>query len=244
MRMTARDRLEAIKRCPEYLAYQKALRAYHRSKETDPKKRRALLGEIRFSWDPLELLALSLPAELHDFDEHMAGLLKSLDREAIVVVKESQWPRPRGEAEPRPGAVWTLHKGRMFVRLKIDLHRTEGELTKAFARMIRAWKAFARKHQYLPEGRARKQTKPSKDGTNQSYYDPWEIYDLCKKGMSLSSIVLNKTGHINPVYNPEASASYKRVERAYTQAERMIQTVSAEAKSWLPKNRPLVLPPS
>lgn len=228
MRMTERDRLMAIARCPEYLKYREAL--LKSAEESDSEKKIALLGKIRFPWDPIELLYLSLPTGVPGFDEIREGLLKSLEREAVVMVKESEWPRPRGKAEPVPGTIWTLNKGRVFVRLRIDLSRTEGELTEAFAGMIKAWK-----QQYMLKERTRKKTD----------YDPWEIYDLFKTGLSKNEIARRKTGksyppgkESNPTYNDELSAPDKRVDRAYNQAGKMIQAVGAEVKSWFTKNGP------
>ena len=66
MKMTTQDRLEAIKRTPQYLEYQETL--LESCKETDPTKQQAILKKIRFPWDPMEIHYLTLP-EGHNFDE-------------------------------------------------------------------------------------------------------------------------------------------------------------------------------
>ena len=85
MKMTAYDRLEATKRCPECLKYQEALLKI--AEETDPEKKLSLLGKVRFPLDHLELYYLSLLG-LPGFDEIKKELLERFEREAVVLLNE------------------------------------------------------------------------------------------------------------------------------------------------------------
>ena len=230
MKMTEHDRLEAIKRTPQYLKYQETLRKS--SKETDPKKKLALFKKVRFPWrDDIEFQYLIF-SELPGFDEIKQGLIKHLEREAVVMVTENKWPR--GKKGPVPNATWTWNKNRLFVRLSIDLNKSERELTKRFKEIIKTVKEELK--QDISQGRT---TRKKRD------YDPWDVYELCKKGLSKNKIARMKSGENyppgkknSPIYNPELSAPDKRVDRAYNQAVKMIQAMSAEIESWYSKNLP------
>ena len=130
MRMTTRDRLEAIRRCPKYLEYRKALEEYY--KESDSEKR--LSKKPRFPWSPLELHYLTMRPDAPIRE----ALLKLFEREAVVLMKEGQgeW----GENGPipisLPDSLWTWHKNRMYMRLSIDLNKNDEELKDCFIEIV------------------------------------------------------------------------------------------------------------
>jgi len=212
MKMTMEDRLEAIKRCPQYLEYQKAF--LEASKESDPKKRCAILKKIRFPWrDPLEFHYLCLPDE-PGFDGHRKGLLKHFDRESVVLVKEGEGPW--GKNRPEPNSIWTYNKSRVFMRLSIDLNKSDEELKKSFMEIVNCAKEDMYRHGLMKPGVPKGRTTRKK-----REYDPWEIYDLCKKGLSKNEIARMKSGlGGNPIDNPDLSTPDKRVDRAYNQAKK------------------------
>jgi hypothetical protein len=224
----------AIERCPEYLKYRHAL--LKRIEEPDPEKKLARIG--RFPWRPLEFLYLILPPGIPEVDEMKRGLLERFEREAVVLVKAGQWPR--GKNEPAPDSVLTLHRGRLFVRLSIDLNKSDEELKKCFMEIVKNAKETMYQGQVVKPGVFEGRT------TKKPAYDPWEIYDLHKKkGLSLLEIVHRLSGkepprgERTPAYDPELWPPYKRIERAYNQALKMIQAESTKVKSWFPEQPPV-----
>ena len=229
MKMTQRDRLEATLRTPQWRKYQEALRKSY--KETDPKKRLALFRNVHFPWsDPLEFQYFAF-SKLPGFDEIKQALLKHLERKTVVLVTENEWPC--GKDGPVPNRVWTWNKNRLFVRLLIDLNKSERELKKRFIEIVKA----AREEM-------KQRTSEGMTTSKKREYDPWEIYDLRKKKeLPLLEIARRHygkrtpRGRRSPSNNKKLWPPYKGVERAYNQAEKMIQARSAEIESWYSKNR-------
>ena len=231
--MTARDRLEAISRCPKYLEYQKAMEEY-REKSDSAKK---LSERPRFPWNPLELVYLTMPPDNPKFDEIREALLSRVfDREAVILMREGQgeWGENGPIPVTLPDALWTWRKNRMYMRLSIDLNKSDKELKECFIKIVNhAKKDMFRDKALNPdvsEGRTARKKRE---------YDPWEIYDLHEKeGVPLLEITHRMTGERgvgkenNPAYNEKLDALNKRIVRAYRQAVRMIQVISAEAGNW------------
>ena len=103
-------------------------------------------------------------------------------------------------------------------RLTIDINLT-GKMSDILEDVKKAVERF-REKQNVSQTRAR--------GTKD--YDPWGIYDLRHSGLSLLEIARKLTGkkytrgqEKSPAYNPKLWPPYKRVERAYKQAVKMIQ---------------------
>jgi hypothetical protein len=214
MKMSEHDRIMAISRCA---GYEKDFREFLKVWATSREKAEALSRNLCRKWR----LEVPIPPRLGKDEENF---FEANRREAFVELAENKWPT---------NALLVKYQAYIgeyqFVRWRIDLTKNEKELLQAFTKKIRSWK------RHIPKQRK----------TRKTTHDPWEIYDLHKKkGLSLLEIARRKTGKSytgkenNPAYNEELEASDKRVRRAYKQAEKMIQAVSAEFKSWYRKNLP------
>jgi hypothetical protein len=138
--------------------------------------------------------------------------------EAIEEVTEDQFNQLIGDRKPLQGELTGLinpYTRLVTMRLKIDMARSEGELLNAFSEKIKAWKKYV----------------PKEVGKRKTIYDPWDVYDQHKSGLSFSEIARRLSGkdyprgQKSPAYNEELWPPYKRVKRAYDQAVKMIQTI-------------------
>jgi hypothetical protein len=151
-----------------------------------------------------------VPPHLGKEDEAWRTISHVNQREAILELTEDQWPNRLVEIHQRA-------EGKCIcVRLKIDLTRREKELGKAFVDKLRSWTKGISK-----DGRSRK-----------TKYDPWKIYDMKHdESLSLNRIAQKlygkelPRGKRTPVYTEKLWQPYKRVDRAYAQAKKMIQAV-------------------
>lgn len=107
------------------------------------------------------------------------------------------------------------------VHWSIDLSKSDDDLRNTFNQKIKNMKKMVEKD---------KKRKPK-----EMLYDPWEVYDLHKSGYSLLEIARKKEGkHYTrgmktPEYNYRLGAPYKRVQRAFDRAKKMIQAVEDDA---------------
>lgn len=141
---------------------------------------------------------------------------------------------------------WTFDGGAVFVKdsvsvcLLIDLSRSERELEQAFSQKVKQWK------EQLNSLRIRAGKVDSKKKPRKTTYEPWDIYDLRKFGLSLNQIACRKSGENppcgqrTPAYNEKLWSPYKRTKNAYDRAVKMIQVIEEEAhrrmKEWKERN--------
>lgn len=214
MKMSAHDRIEAIKRHPLCI---KHLQMLHKiESESDEKKKRLLRKKLNWKWTPEDFAAVTLTNK-----EDKKLILKLQERDSIVMINENQFPRPKSAVDyDLLDVQWVYHRKHLYVKLKIDIYRTEKELTKRFAEMVKAWK------------KDKDIAVPKEKMQGNIEYDKWLIYDKKKKpGMSFLKIALELNGETypkgdrSPSVNSKLWSPYKRVKRAYQTAEKMIQSV-------------------
>jgi hypothetical protein len=164
---------------------------------------KAFLEKLLQKWE----LKSPLPPHLDKKSENRK-IFKVNQREAILELTEDEWPNSLYTS-------LSLAIGKcVFVRLKIDLTRSKKELEKAFSDKIRSWT------KNVSKDRKPRETK----------YDPWKIYDLVHDDdLNFSQIALKlhgenfPRGKRDPSHNEKLWLPYKRVKRAYDQAQDMIQ---------------------
>lgn len=233
MRMSERDRLMAIARKLEYIEDYKKI-----SKNFDeviniistlckpvPNPPNAMIyeGQIALQdlcskvckkWN-LRQLIRPYSEQYKSVDENSLSINQT---EAIEGVTEDQFSQLIGDHKPLHGELTGLinpHTRFVTMRFKVDMARSETELLNAFSEKIKAWK------QHIPKQVRKRKT----------IYDPWDIYDQKKSGLSFLEIARRLSGKDyprgkrGPTYSEELWPPYKRVQRAYSQAAKMIQTV-------------------
>lgn len=114
-------------------------------------------------------------------------------------------------------ADYVLRKKR-FLNVEIDLLKNTKKIEKKLSQLVRSYK------KYVTTDSTRHKT---------TIYDPWHIYDLHKSnGLSLLEISRQlhggtyPRGSKTPAYNYRLWAPFKNVQRAYKQAEKMINNVT------------------
>lgn len=202
MRLDDSDRLMATARRPDYIEdWKELISAFSKRKKSQTIK--TLHKRLCQKWK----LKSPIPPHLGKEGKDWETIFKANQLEAILELTENEWPNSLYASLSE--AIGKC----VFVRLKIDLTRSQKELLKAFSEKIKSWTK-----------NISKETKPRKPKE-----DPWEIWDLYKKTRSLLAIARQKSGKRylrgkkTPVYNEELWPPYKRVKRAYDQAKEMIQ---------------------
>lgn len=233
MRMSERDRLMAIARKPEYIADHKKISEHsdqlmkriNTLLKPGPNPPNAIIYESQVALHKLcdeVCQKWNLNQLIHPYSEKHKSVdensLSTNQTEAIEELTEDEFSQLIGDHKPLRGNLTSLinpHTRFVTIRLKVDMAKSEGELLKAFSAKIKTWKKF------IPKETRKRKTE----------FDPWEIYDQKQSGLSLVEITRRlsgkdyRRGERCPAHNKELWTPYKRVERAYKQAEKMIQTI-------------------
>lgn len=233
MRMSEHDRLMAIARKSEYIEDHKEIRKksdeimnmISRLCKPGPNPANAMVYEgmvalqglysnVCKKWN-LKQLIRPYSEKYKNVDENSL-LINQI--EAIEELTEDQFSQLQGDHKPSLGELTSLinpHTRCVITRLKVDMDRSEIELLNAFSDKIKAWK------KHIPKDERKRKT----------ICDPWDIYDQKTSGLSFLEIARRLSGKDYPrgkgvpAYNEELWPLYKRVERAYEQAVKIIQTI-------------------
>ncbi len=118
-------------------------------------------------------------------------------------------------ARVKKGKTFTPKLKRNILTVQLDLASQRDPLRR-FKKLVRQYRNGVKR----PTARERETT-----------LDPWEVYDMHKKGKRLLSIAKEKYRfRNNPAYDNKAMSYYKQVERAYKKAEKMIEAVRLQRK--------------
>lgn len=227
MKLDEYNRLRAIVRCPSYIEeYNEIGNLFYEVKaERDPDRRKA--AEIRFNEADKRLcrkwnLILPISATRMTDKESSKQIDAIHERKAIDGWTEEDAPTFPRESycnalsyNPLLGtsAKDVREYGYVYIRLRIDLNKTDGELKKSFIEMIN----FLRECSSLP-----KIKKPRK-----TIYNPWDVYDLHAGGLGWLKIA-------SELWPQDASPTFGTdtarhdVEQAYNRAVEMIQFVESK----------------
>ncbi|MGA3279900.1 MAG: hypothetical protein ABSD50_02820 [Smithella sp.] len=194
----------AISRHPIYIKDIEEIRKLFKKEinKTDPKSIEVLQEKLCTKW---RLKSPVIPCFGKDKDD----FIKVNSQNPIIELNEGEWPN----------ALYMDYSAAIgeykFVRLQINLTRSNKELLDAFGKIIKTWGGK------FPKDRMQRKT----------IYDKWFIYDKHKSGIPLLKIALelNKKTYPrderSPAYNEELWPPYKRVHRAYKIAEKIIKSV-------------------
>lgn len=210
----------------------------------------ALHEKICTKWDIQDLCLCN--------EEGSLGLIIH-EREAVKEVSDVEWARLL-TTNPQESIATPFSRVKgdcLYIKLRIDLRRSEEELRDAFSRKIMDWKIartvgkerpddyytafwkrFAALRLKYPDDDMFKITRKAikvERKVRATIYDPWEIYNKHQAGKSLLEIARElhgknyPPGKRSPAYNEKLWAPYKDVRRAYNQAQKMIKAVEEGA---------------
>lgn len=234
MRMSDRNRLMAIARNQEYIGDHKRVR--EKSDELlkkinelckpGPNPPNALISDETAALHELCLevcrkwkLKQLIPPFSEKYKPVDKNAIEFNRQEAIEEITEDAFSQLVGDRRPARGQLTSLINPRtrsVIVRLSIDMTKSKGELLSAFTEKLEGWKKYI----------------PKEAGKRKTEYDPWDVYDQHKSGLSFSEIARRLSGKDyprgkkSPAYSEEFWPPYKRVKKAYEQAVKMIQTVN------------------
>ncbi len=206
MRLDDSDRLMATARCPEYIEDWNEFISELGKGTTNLQTIKTFLEKLCRKWELKSPIYPYLSKKGED-----SKIFEVNRREAILELTEDEWPNSLCISLSKP-----IGKC-VFVRLRIDLTRSEKELKKYFGQMIKAWKRD------IPKERKARKTK----------FDPWEIYNMHKvdghKFPKIAEILYERDRKSNE-FLYAYKQYFERVNAAYSRAEDMINQVSKEAK--------------
>ncbi len=119
-----------------------------------------------------------------------------------------------------PFQCYLCNDDNLIIQLRVDLRATEKELSASFDKLIGEIK-----HRYCKNSGEKKIRKTK--------LDKWEIFDLQKSGLTDAEIV--RKLKVNTNISEASSTPFKRVERAYKQAEKIIKAVQEDAERFIKK---------
>ena len=254
MKMSARDRIEAVRRCPEF---KKEIEEYLTCEIEEKKICIGAPGKYREIGDNLIKKWGLYGLEIFYYSEEMVDKVKEMDkvkfengvieltkrkgkigdliyslrtyeRPAVDTVGDREWFRIRRELnatnEDSGLPFIALERSGLFLTLRIDLNRTNKDLKAEFGELVKEWKT----HLKLKElGRAKS-----------IEFDKWRIFDECGNGKNplqiAKEIYVSKGGKgkkLNPMYNEDVKKIYEKVLRACNKAKKFIETIEKEVKA-------------
>jgi hypothetical protein len=215
--MTNCDRAQALLRISEYLEDLKDIKkGYNHDKLKKFCRKYHLDSPIidhefvaKYTRENIQRIAI--------FTDDQVISVKPYERARTVTVSFKSKDGQTIEKVPKHDLSPWLREGR-YLTIEIDLTRNIKEIMSKIKKEISFWNKY---YVDKPETRSK-----------ETFYSPWEVYDLYKGGKNFSQIARQLSDRDgNPSYNPKLMAEYKNVKRAYDKACEMISQVEKDIKS-------------
>ncbi len=228
--MTNFDRVQALLRIPKYLKAIKTMKGRFIHDEQKSFFKKYHLNDIIMDHEFLEKYSMKDKDSSSKFPEHVEQSAIFTDNwvTRVIPYERAKMTEEMIDMRSEDGQIlkqkilrhapgpWL--RERRYLTIEIDLMKNKDEI---LAKVRKEIDFFAR---YVEKVKTRKK---------ETFYSPWDVYDLHKKKkLNFSQIARKLSGREgHPSHNPALMAVYKDVIRAYEKALKMINQVTKDIKT-------------